>query len=77
MDIEKVLVNIMSILKIIMITSVLCLLVISSLNCAPTTVPESQVVWVQRGELKIDITASGHLVLSRKEYLAFEVSSRL
>ena len=68
----------MSILKIIMITSVLCLLVISSLNCAPTTVPEkSQVVWVQRGDLKIDITASGHLVLSRKEDLAFEVSSRL
>ena len=77
MDIEKVLVNIMRILKIIMITSVLCLLVISSLNCAPTTVPESQVVWVQRGDLKIDITASGHLVLSRKEDLAFEVSSRL
>jgi len=81
MDIEKVLVNIMRILKIIMITAVLCLLVIPSLNCAPTTgpesQPESQVVRMQRGDLKKDITARGHLVLSRKKDLAFEVSSTL
>ncbi len=71
----------MRILKIIMITSVLCLLVISSLNCAPnsssTAELESQVVSVQRGDLKKDITARGHLVLSRKEDLVFGVSRTL
>lgn len=35
---------------------------------------ESQVVTVQRGDLVIDITASGNLALSLKEELAFEIA---
>jgi RND family efflux transporter MFP subunit len=37
-------------------------------------VPEYQVATVQRGDLTVDITASGNLALSLKEGLAFEIS---
>ena len=74
----KARVNIMRILKIILITLILGGLAVPWISCrseADTeTVPEDQVVTVQRGNLTIDITASGNLALSRKEDLAFEIS---
>ena len=67
----------MKILKIIVMTLMLCSLAISSLSCASEpdlAPPESRVVEVQRGDLTIDIAASGNLALSLKEDLAFEMS---
>ena len=66
----------MKILKIVM-TLVLCSLAISSLSCASeskSTQIEGKVVEVQRGNLVVDIPASGNLALSLKEDLAFEMS---
>ncbi len=68
----------MRILKVTLITLVVCLVGILLLSCAsesgspPPT--ENQVVTVQRGNLIIDITAAGNLALSRTEDLAFEIS---
>ena len=68
----------MGIWKIIIITSLLCAVGISSFGCASksdeTELSEYQVVTVQRGDLTIDITASGNLALSFKEDFAFEIS---
>jgi len=70
-------VNLVRILKIILITLLVCLVSVSSLNCASESdsaaLSENQVVTVQRGNLTIDITAVGNLELSRKEDLAFDI----
>ena len=61
----------------IMLTLVICVVGLLSLSCASESdsVPASQkVVAVQRGDLVIDITASGNLALSLTEDLAFEIS---
>ncbi len=66
----------MRILKIMLITSVLCLLSTSSFGCASkseSAVTEDQIVTVQRGNLIVDITASGNLELSVMEDLAFDL----
>ena len=72
----KVQVNIMRLLKIILITLILGGLAVPLLSCASesdSAGTESQVVTVQRGDLIIDITASGNLALSHKEELAFDL----
>jgi len=62
----------------ITLTLVLCgvgaFLLISAFKPESAPVPENQVVTVQRGDLTIDITASGNLALSVMEDLAFEMS---
>jgi len=47
---------------------------ISAFKSDSTPVPENQVITVQRGDLTVDITASGNLALSHKENLAFEMA---
>jgi len=67
----------MKLLKIVLITLALGSVSILSLGC-PTSdsesTPESQVVTVQRGDLTVDITASGNLTFSHIEDLAFEMA---
>ncbi len=66
----------MKVLKIAIIL-VLCSFAISSLSCASESSSaqiESKVVEVQRGNLVVDIPASGNLALSLKKELAFEMS---
>jgi len=69
---------IMKVLKILLILLVLCSISVLSLSCASDSesgsVPENQIVTVQRGDLAVDITASGNLALSVTEDLAFEIS---
>lgn len=71
----------MKVLKIMLIALVLGSLSVVSLSCASesdsASVSENQVVTVQRGNLTIDITASGNLALSLKEDLAFEIPGRV
>jgi multidrug efflux pump subunit AcrA (membrane-fusion protein) len=71
----------MKFLKILLITLALCSVSILSLSCFPEpemeSAPESQVVTVQRGNLTLDITASGNLALSRMEDLAFDIPGRV
>jgi len=67
----------MKVLKLVMIALALGSVSILSLGCPqPDTasVPESQVVTVQRGNLAVDITASGNLMFSHTEDLAFEMA---
>jgi len=67
----------MKVLKILLIILALCSVGILSLGCPqPDTgsAPESQVVTVQRGNLTVDITASGNLMFSHTEDLAFEMA---
>jgi RND family efflux transporter MFP subunit len=66
----------MKVLKIVLITLVLCSISVLSLSCASKSesAPQNQVVTVQRGDLTVDITASGNLALSLKEDLAFEMA---
>jgi len=68
----------MRILKIMLTILISGMLAVTSISCGSEpdteTMPENQVVTVQRGNLTIDITASGNLALSRKEDLAFEIS---
>ncbi len=66
----------MRILRIILITLMICAVSIPSLNCASESEPmsEEEVATVQRGDLRIEITASGNLELSHTEDLAFEIS---
>ena len=54
----------------------LCWISVVALSCAsePESSTVSEIVTVQRGDLTIDITASGNLALSLKEDLAFEMS---
>jgi RND family efflux transporter MFP subunit len=66
----------MKVLKILLVVLVLGSVSILSLGCPgaetePTS--ESQVATVQRGNLTVDITASGNLALSRTEDLAFDI----
>ncbi len=67
----------MRLFKVTLVTLVVCLVSILLLSCASkldtTSLSESQVVTVQRGNLTIDITAVGNLALSRTEDLAFEI----
>jgi HlyD family secretion protein len=67
----------MKVLKLVMIALALGSVGILSLGCPqPDTgsTPESQVVTVQRGNLTVDITASGNLTFSQSEDLAFEMA---
>jgi RND family efflux transporter MFP subunit len=67
----------MKVLKLVMIALALGSVGILSLGCPqPDTasVPESQVLTVQRGNLTVDITASGNLMFSHTEDLAFEMA---
>jgi HlyD family secretion protein len=59
-----------------LITLVLGSISVLSLSCASKSesAPQNQVVTVQRGDLTVDITASGNLALSVKEDLAFEMA---
>ena len=59
------------------ISLVLCGFGVLSLSCASEAepVPEGQVVTVQRGDLRIDITGVGNLALSNKVDLAFDIPS--
>ncbi len=71
----------MRVLKIVLITLLLGSVSVASLSCASESDSESasetEVVTVQRGDLTIDITASGNLVLSLKEDLAFNIPGRV
>jgi RND family efflux transporter MFP subunit len=66
----------MKALKILLTTLALCSISVLSLSCTsePESSSEQQVVTVQRGNLTVDITASGNLILSRTENLAFEMA---
>ena len=68
----------MRLLKITLIILLIAVPVTLLPSCASKpdseAVPENRVVTVQRGNLTIDITASGNLELSRKDDLAFEMS---
>jgi len=68
----------MKLLKILLITLVLCSVSILSLSCTSESesASEQQVATVQRGDLTVDITASGNLALSRMEDLAFDIPGR-
>jgi len=68
----------MKLLKILLIILALCSVSILSLSCTsePESASEQQVVTVQRGNLTVDITASGNLALSRIEDLAFDIPGR-
>lgn len=65
------------ILKITLITLLLCLVVIPLFGCSSKvtedTASESSVVTVKPGDLTVDITAAGNLALSRTEELAFDL----
>ncbi len=67
----------MMVFKMVLMTLVMAVLVALLPGCASSDAAEpaeNQVVTVQRGDLTVDITASGNLVLSTKEDLAFEIS---
>jgi len=68
----------MKVLKILLILLALCSISVLSLSCASEpeseSISENQMVTVQRGDLTVDITASGNLALSVMEDLAFEIS---
>jgi HlyD family secretion protein len=63
------------IVKIIPVAFILAGLIVQSLGCASAEAQtgEGQVVTVQRGDLRVDITAAGNLALSRTEDLAFDI----
>jgi len=70
----------MKALKILLITLALCSVSVLSLGCFfnsdTESTSEQQVATVQRGNLTVDITASGNLALSRIEDLAFDIPGR-
>jgi len=69
----------MKLLKILLITLVLCSVSVLSLGCPQSdseSESEQQVATVQRGDLTVDITASGNLSLSRIEDVAFDIPGR-
>ncbi|MBI2847676.1 MAG: HlyD family efflux transporter periplasmic adaptor subunit [Chloroflexi bacterium] len=49
------------------------------LSCTPRSniTPQNQVVVIQRGDLSIDITATGNLAFSEKEGLSFEMAGKV
>jgi len=59
---------------ILVLCGVTAILVSSAVKSDSATVPQHQVVTVERGDLTVDIAASGNLALSLKEALAFEIS---
>ena len=59
---------------ILVLCGVSAFVLISAFKSKPTPVLENQVITVQRGDLRIDITSSGNLELSLKEDLAFEMA---
>ena len=66
----------MKILKLVLIALILCSIAIPSISCGKKTetIPENQLVTVQRGDLTVDITASGNLAYSDYQDLAFQIS---
>jgi HlyD family secretion protein len=68
----------MRVLKVIVISLVLCSVSAVSLSCASkssaTPVAQNQIATVQRGNLVIDVTGTGNLALSRTEDLAFDMA---
>jgi RND family efflux transporter MFP subunit len=70
----------MKVLKLAIIAMVLGGITLLALGCpggTPTeSTPEQQIATVQRGNLTVDITASGNLALSRMEDLAFDIPGR-
>lgn len=69
----------MKVLKFTIIAVVLASIAILSVGCPGTDTElesEQQVATVQRGNLTVDITASGNLALSRMEDLAFDIPGR-
>jgi len=69
----------MKLLKMVLITLVLCSVSVLSLGCPQSdseSESEQQVATVQRGDLTVDITASGNLSLSRIEDVAFDIPGR-
>jgi RND family efflux transporter MFP subunit len=68
----------MKVLKIVLITLVLCSVGILTLSCASnsssTPAAQNQVATVQQGNLEVDITASGNLTFSHTEDLAFQMA---
>jgi len=64
-----------SIIKIIPVVFIIVGLIVQSLGCtsAEAQTAEDQIVTVQRGDLRVDITAAGNLALSRTEDLAFDI----
>ena len=59
---------------VLVLCGVAAILVSSALRSDSATLPQYQVATVERGDLSVDITASGNLALSLKEGLAFEMS---
>jgi len=70
--------NTMKILKMILIILIFGSFLVNTLSCGSEPreeeVIENQVITVQRGNLTIDITATGNLALPLKKDLAFEIS---
>ncbi len=67
----------MKLKKVYIITLVFLLVAALSFSCASktsSTATTQQIVTVQRGTLKLDVTASGNLALSQTADLAFDVS---
>lgn len=52
-------------------------LLISAFKPESAPVSENQAITVQRGDLTVDITASGNLALSHKEEIAFDIPGRV
>jgi len=65
------------IVLILVLCGVGAFLLISAFKPESAPVSENQVVTVQRGDLTVDITASGNLALSLKENLAFDIPGRV
>ena len=65
------------IVLILVLCGVGAFLLISAFKPESAPVSENQVVAVQRGDLTVDITASGNLALSLKEDLAFDIPGRV
>ncbi|MBI2979367.1 MAG: hypothetical protein HYY41_00810, partial [Chloroflexi bacterium] len=67
----------MRILKRTIVTVVVCLVSLALLSCTAASdkasATENQVVTVQRGNLRADITAVGNLALSHKLDLPFDI----
>jgi RND family efflux transporter MFP subunit len=66
----------MRILKLVLIALILCSIAIPTISCAKNTetIPANQVATVQRGDLTVDITASGNLAYSDYQDLAFQIA---
>ena len=67
----------MKLLKMMLITLVLCGVSVLSPSCTskPASTPAGQVVTVQRGDISVSITGVGNLALSNKVDLAFDIPS--